>query len=77
MPFDTLWIGTNDVGVNALLTGSQTPGVTVVDTVTCAVDWVQTLYDSGARNFIFQNVSVTLSECTVWHWQEKCAILTS
>ena len=53
----TLWIGTNDVGVGALLTGSQTPGVTVVDTVTCAVNWVQTLYNSGARNFIFQNVS--------------------
>ena len=52
----TLWIGTNDVGVGALLTGSQTLGVTVVDTVTCAVNWVQTLYKSGARNFIFQNV---------------------
>ena len=52
----TLWIGTNDVGRNALLTGSD-PGVTVVETVTCAVNWVKTLYDSGARNFIFQNVS--------------------
>ena len=52
----TVWIGTNDVGANALLTGSD-PGVTVVDTVTCAVNWVKTLYDSGARNFIFQNVS--------------------
>ncbi len=53
----TLWIGTNDVGDSELLTGSQTPGVTVVDTVTCAVNWVTTLYNSGARNFIFQNVS--------------------
>ncbi|PIL25409.1 hypothetical protein GSI_13299 [Ganoderma sinense ZZ0214-1] len=52
----TLWIGTNDVGVGALLTGHQTPGVTVVDTVTCAVNWVQTMYNSGARNFIFQNM---------------------
>ena len=52
----TLWIGTNDVGDGALLTGHGAPGVTVVDTVTCAVNWVQTLYDSGARNFIFQNV---------------------
>ncbi|EJF59315.1 hypothetical protein DICSQDRAFT_181996 [Dichomitus squalens LYAD-421 SS1] len=51
----TLWIGTNDVGANALLTGSD-PGVTIVDTVTCAVNWVKTLYDSGARNFIFQNM---------------------
>ena len=53
----TLWIGTNDVGANALLTGGQTPGVTLVDTVTCAVDWVRALYDGGARNFVFQNVS--------------------
>ena len=55
----TLWIGTNDVGDGALLTGHGAPGVTVVDTVTCAVNWVQTLYNSGARNFIFQNVSHT------------------
>ncbi|KAI8974582.1 GDSL lipase/esterase [Trametes punicea] len=52
----TLWIGTNDVGVGALLTGSQTPGVSVVDTTTCAVNWVKVLYASGARNFIFQNM---------------------
>ncbi|TFK88878.1 carbohydrate esterase family 16 protein, partial [Polyporus arcularius HHB13444] len=52
----TLWIGTNDVGVGALLTGSQTPGVTIVDTVACAVNWVKVLYASGARNFIFQNM---------------------
>ncbi|RDX40992.1 hypothetical protein OH76DRAFT_1412498 [Lentinus brumalis] len=52
----TLWIGTNDVGVGALLTGSQTPGVTIVDTVACAVNWVTVLYASGARNFIFQNM---------------------
>ncbi|KAL6302569.1 GDSL lipase/acylhydrolase [Sparassis latifolia] len=52
----TLWIGTNDVGVDALLTGDQTPGVTVVDTVTCAVNWVKVLYENGARNFLFQNM---------------------
>ncbi|OCB89669.1 carbohydrate esterase family 16 protein [Sanghuangporus baumii] len=52
----TLWIGTNDVGVGALLTGDQTKGVTLVDTVDCAVNWVRTLYQNGARNFIFQNM---------------------
>lgn len=52
----TLWIGTNDVGANALLTGGQMPGVTIVDTVTCAVNWVKTLYNAGARNFLFQNM---------------------
>ena len=52
----TLWIGTNDVGRDALLTGGGAPGVTVVDTTACAVSWITTLYKSGARNFIFQNV---------------------
>ncbi|KAL0959375.1 hypothetical protein HGRIS_014628 [Hohenbuehelia grisea] len=50
----TLWIGTNDVGSNALLTGSDK--ATVVDTTRCAVNWVKVLYESGARNFLFQNM---------------------
>ncbi|KAH9922176.1 uncharacterized protein B0H18DRAFT_1018380 [Fomitopsis serialis] len=40
----TLWIGTNDVGV------------TLVDTIGCAVDWVKVLYGAGARNFVVQNM---------------------
>ena len=54
----TLWIGTNDVGVHGLLTDHlSTPNVSLVDVVACAVNWVEVLYKSGARNFIFQNVS--------------------
>jgi GDSL-like Lipase/Acylhydrolase len=55
-PHDTvyfLWIGTNDLGANALLTGSK---ASLVDVTNCMVDWVKVLYKSGARNFIFQNV---------------------
>jgi len=52
----TLWIGTNDVGVGALITGQQTPGVTIVDTVSCAINWIKALYATGARNFLFQNM---------------------
>jgi len=52
----TLWIGTNDVGANAVLTGGQAPGVTIVNTTRCAVDWVKVMYQSGARNFIFQSM---------------------
>lgn len=48
----TLWIGTNDVGAGALITGSS-PGATVVNTTTCAVNWVKTLYESGAKNFLY------------------------
>jgi len=52
----TLWIGTNDVGASTLLTGQHAPGVTLVDVVNCAVNWVSTLYKNGARNFLFQNM---------------------
>lgn len=51
----SLWIGTNDVGVSSLLTGGNS--ASNVDVAGCAVNWVQTMYDNGARNFLFQNVS--------------------
>lgn len=57
----TLWIGTNDLGVSSIITGQQTPGVTVVNTTTCTLDWIKSLYAKGGRNFILQNVSSTLS----------------
>ncbi|KAL1727935.1 GDSL lipase/esterase [Schizophyllum commune] len=53
----SIWLGTNDVGAGALLTGEAPEGVTVVDTVACTVNWVKTLYDKGARNFLFQNMN--------------------
>ncbi|KZW03551.1 carbohydrate esterase family 16 protein [Exidia glandulosa HHB12029] len=52
----TLWIGTNDVGASALLSGDGKPGVSVVDTTACAVNWVKVMYEHGARNFLFQNM---------------------
>jgi hypothetical protein len=52
----TLWIGTNDVGAGELLTGQAPPGVSVVDTAACAVGVVKSLYERGARKFLFQNV---------------------
>jgi len=51
----TLWLGTNDVGSNALLTGSD--NASLVDVMECMVNWVKVLFKSGARNFLFQNVS--------------------
>lgn len=53
----TLWIGTNDVGVGALLTGQQAnSSISIVDTTKCVVSWVTELYKQGWRNFIYQNV---------------------
>ena len=52
----TIWIGTNDLGVAGLLTGVDAPGVSIVPVRQCAVDVLKYLYESGARNFIMQNV---------------------
>lgn len=52
-----LWIGTNDVGDNGLLTGHGAPGVTLVDVTTCMINWVKVVYQNGGRNFMFTNVS--------------------
>lgn len=46
--FHSIWIGTNDLGVNALLTGSD--NASLVNVTTCMVNWVKVLYKSGARN---------------------------
>ncbi|KAG5716240.1 GDSL esterase/lipase [Termitomyces sp. T112] len=50
----TLWIGTNDLGVNSLISGNN--NASLVDVANCMVDWVKVLYESGARNFLFQNM---------------------
>ena len=54
-----IWIGTNDVGVNALLTDGigVRSGVSIVEVRKCVVDVVEVLYESGARNFVILNVS--------------------
>lgn len=51
----TLWLGTNDIGVSSLLTGDNS--ASIVDVAGCLVNWVKVMYDHGARNFLFQNVS--------------------
>ena len=54
----TMWIGTNDVGSDALLTGSD--DASLVDVTNCMVEWVKIMYENGARNILLQNVwSVT------------------
>jgi hypothetical protein len=53
----SIWIGTNDVGAGLLLT-DPLKDVSIVNTTACVFDWVQELYDQGARNFLIQNVSI-------------------
>jgi len=47
----TIWIGTIDLGVNALLTGYGAPDVSIVSIRQCAVAVSKRLYESDARNF--------------------------
>ncbi|KAG9086544.1 hypothetical protein FS749_003572 [Ceratobasidium sp. UAMH 11750] len=56
----SIWIGTNDVGSSALLT-DPLKDVSIVNMTACVFDWVKSLYDQGARNFLIQNVSGCIS----------------
>lgn len=63
IPHETMyaiWIGTNDVGANALLTQDVgvRRGVSIVEVRKCVVDVVRALYESGARYFVIMNVSL-------------------
>ncbi|KAI0476308.1 acetyl esterase [Xylariaceae sp. FL0804] len=48
----TLWIGTNDLGVDAFLTDSQRPGATLTDFVECVWSVFDGLYGLGGRQFV-------------------------
>jgi hypothetical protein len=61
----SLWIGTNDLGANALLTGNPGTKASLVEVTDCMVNWVKALYQGGVRNFIFQNVSSLLRSSLV------------
>lgn len=60
----TLWIGTNDLGGNALVSGGAP--ASIVEVTECMVNWVKVLYANGARNFLFQNVRRL--RCTYIFW---------
>ncbi|GAB7339922.1 hypothetical protein MBLNU457_6445t1 [Dothideomycetes sp. NU457] len=53
----SIWIGTNDLGIDAFITDSQVPGTTLVTYMDCVFAQVQSLYNLGARFFVLQNVA--------------------
>lgn len=53
----SMWIGTNDIGSNAFLTESQTPGLTIVDYINCVYNQFDILYENGARYFVLMNLA--------------------
>ncbi len=52
-----IWIGTNDLGVNAFLTDSQVAGKTLTDFTDCVFMALDSLYASGARYFVLNNIA--------------------
>ncbi|KAL2158886.1 hypothetical protein VTH06DRAFT_2916 [Thermothelomyces fergusii] len=59
-PQDTVyavWIGTNDLGWDAFLSDSQTPGATISDFVNCVFDVLDHVYKTGGRRFVILNTA--------------------
>lgn len=52
-----LWIGTNDLGANALLTHEQLHGVSLTNVTSCMYDVLSELRSLGAKNFAILNVA--------------------
>ena len=53
----SIWIGTNDLGNNALLTDTQRTGTNIVNYTDCVYSQLKRIYDQGGRYFILQNVA--------------------
>ncbi|RPA75263.1 GDSL lipase/acylhydrolase family protein [Ascobolus immersus RN42] len=53
----TIWIGTNDIGGNALVSREQLPNVGLVNVTECVIQSLNDLYQQGARNFVLQNMA--------------------
>ncbi|KAI2470668.1 carbohydrate esterase family 16 protein [Annulohypoxylon bovei var. microspora] len=51
----TLWVGANDLGVDAFLTDSQPAGETLDDFIDCVWPTFDNIYSAGGRNFILFN----------------------
>lgn len=51
----SIWIGTNDLGVDAFLTDSQAANRTISDYVDCVYEALDNLYAQGGRYFVLMN----------------------
>ncbi|KAJ4294858.1 hypothetical protein N0V88_005095 [Collariella sp. IMI 366227] len=52
-----VWIGTNDLGFDAFLSDSQTPGKTISDFVGCVWSVFDNIYKTGGRRFVLLNTA--------------------
>lgn len=53
----SMWIGTNDLGVDAFLTDSSLHGTTIPDYVDCIFDRFDQIYREGGRYFVLMNTA--------------------
>jgi hypothetical protein len=53
----SIWIGTNDLGVDGFLRDSQIAGKTIPDYTDCVFSALDQIYENGARYFILQNLA--------------------
>lgn len=53
----SIWIGTNDLGVDAFLTDSQVANKTIPDYIDCIYSSLDGVYDNGGRFFVLMNVA--------------------
>jgi len=51
----SMWIGTNDLGVDCFFTDSQVPGKTLTDYTDCVYSAFDQIYATGARYFVLMN----------------------
>ena len=50
-----IWIGTNDLGVEALLQDEQVAGTNLTTFVDCVYNQLSRVYANGGRNFVIMN----------------------
>lgn len=53
----SMWIGTNDLGGDAILSDSTLHGETITDFIDCIFKALDGIYKTGARYFVLQNVT--------------------
>ncbi|PLB43269.1 GDSL lipase/acylhydrolase family protein [Aspergillus steynii IBT 23096] len=52
-----IWIGTNDLGNDAIITDSQVKGKTIPDYIECIYSSLDQVYDNGGRYFVLMNLA--------------------
>lgn len=66
----SMWIGTNDLGVGALLTDDQAKGTNITTYIDCIYESFDRIYKTGGRYFVLMNTAVCFSSYILIHPQQ-------